>query len=529
MGRYSPLSDQTEGHIYSSCGQLDLGSGLLVGDILSGIISYVDDVKFQSYCEEGLPVYNAAKITDPLFHYPEMVEKDWQYYITTSDAMNGSFSYGIYPVVLSFTANFVITVFLTLLTFINIKGKQYKHAARLLKIGSIITSINIVIFVTRALKTLNKFHDKNGVATTQSIMALFASDLTFSILDLISVFLLQLCQVMIVIRLFPRDLEKRIVFFLGVSLVLVANILWAIPQFADSINDGENHWEILSPFVYLFRIAVAASYASTIIFYGILKRRFCYASSQMAVLTALTALVVLLQPSLFLADVSNVWLSGVGELFNTTCYVGSTSIVWEWLERLGVGERKEQAQSILGRPIYEDEQRNYHVAKYALRVQDALTHAEPDIDDDGTGIKLEIISSATRLPPSETTRSLEDGGVYHTQPSSSKALKDHSLERESVNQVKFKQQQSFKEATQQRITQACDSFLYYADQAILKSLGTLSLSSKSTTSSAKREAIVRKRIGLDRPNEVYIYSTKDVVFESDGEDEVSVSDSVQEP
>lgn len=526
MGRYSPWSDQTEGHIYSSCGQLDLGNGLLVGDILSGIVSYVDDVKFQSYCEEGLPVYNAAKITDSSFHYPEVVEQDWQYYITSGDTMNGSFSYGIYPVVLSFTANFVITVFLTLLTFINIKGKQYRHASRLLKIGSIITSINIVIFVTRALKTLNEFHDKNGVATTQNIMTLFTSDLTFSILDLISVFLLQLCQVMIVIRLFPRDLEKRIVFFLGVSLVLVANILWAIPQFADSIHDKEQHWEILSPFVYLFRIAVAASYASTIIFYGILKRRFCFASSQMAILTALTALVVLLQPALFLADVSNVWLSGVGELFNTTCYVGSTSIVWEWLERLGLGERKEQAQSILGRPIYEDEQRHYHVAKYALRVQNALTYAEPHIDDDDNGMKLEMISSASLLPGSGTAGSLENSGINYTQSINSKVLKGHSVERESVNQVKFKQQQSFKEATQQRITQVCDRILYYTDQAILKSLGTLSLSSKSTANSAKREAMVRKRIGLDRPNEVYIYSTKDVVFESEGEDEANISDGV---
>lgn len=509
MTQYTPWM-VVQGEEYESCQAQQLGSGILIGKVVPHLVSFVGRVTFNSYCVHGYPVYNAVKFNKELFHYPLLQEQNWQKFISTGsqEEQNGSFPYGIYPVILSFTANFVMTVFLTLLSFINIKGKRHRHAARLLKIGSTIASVNIVIFVTCSLKQLHNEHEENGVTTTGGIMDLFYERLVYSILDLISFFLLQLCQVMIVTRLFYRDSEKRMTFFLGVLLVLAANILWSIPQFATSDEEQQDRWEILAPFVYLLRIAVAASYASTIISYGILKRRYCLASSQMVILSVITALVVLLQPALFLADVSNVWLSGVGELFNSTCYVGSTSIVWEWLERLSVVRKKEEAQSILGRPIYEDEQGDYRIANYALRVQHALTQRTPNNTDSDNGVELEQMS-----PSSQVGTSTRDTG------SSCAVVPQNSTERESVYQVNFKQKQPFAEAAKQKMSHACDTLLYFADQVILKSLGTLSMGSKKSITSANREALVRKRIGLDRPNEVYVYSTKDVNFDSDRDED----------
>ena len=62
--------------------------------------------------------------------------------------------------------------------------------------------------------------------------------------------------------------------------------------------------------------------------------------------------------------------------------------------------------------------------------------------------------------------------------------------------------------------------MYYTDQVIVRGLGnkTMSLSSKSSNSLRKNRALVRKRVGLDRPNEVYVYSTQDVVFDSEDEE-----------
>lgn len=518
MTQYTPWM-LVQGKEYESCEAQGLGSGILIGNVLPNLVSFVEQVQFRSFCEHGYPVYNAAKFTGSLLHYPSLQADDWSYYISTGtdEEQNGSFPYGVYPVILSFTANFVMTVLLTLLSFINIQGKRHIHAARLLKLGSIISSVNIVMFVTCALKQLHNEHEANGVTTTGGIMSLFYERLVYSILDLISFFLLQLCQVMIVTRLFYRDSEKRITFFLGVILVLAANILWSIPHFSSSNEEQQDRWEILTPFVYLLRIAVAASYASTIISYGILKRRYCLASGQMAVLTMITALVVLLQPALFLADVSNVWLSGVGELFNSSCYVGSTSIVWEWLERLAVVRKKEEAQSILGRPIYEDEQGDYRIANYALRVQHALTQRPPNDTDIVDGVELDHASPSPLTGVS--IRDAEHSGGHTLEAFDSRSLSDNITERESVYQVNFKQKQPFAEVAKQKMTNTCDRLLYYADQVILKSLGTLSMGSKKSLTSAGREAMVRKRIGLDRPNEVYVYSTKDVTFDSDRDED----------
>lgn len=515
MTQYTPWM-VVPGRDFESCQPQVMGSGILIGNILPNVALFVEKVTFRSFCEHDYPVYNAVRFNGPHFQYPALQQEDWQHYISSVEQeQSGSFSYGIYPVILSFTSNFVMTVFLTLLSFINIKGKRYKRAALLLKVGSTISSVNIVIFVTYALKQLNSEHDRNGVTTTEGIMELFYERLVYSILDLISFFLLQLCQVMIVTRLFYRDSEKRMTFFLGVLLVLAANVLWSIPQFAKTDEIQRDRWEILSPFVYLLRIAVAASYASTIISYGILKRRYCLASSQMAILSLITALVVLLQPALFLADVSNVWLSGVGELFNSTCYVGSTSIVWEWLERLAVVRKKEEAQSILGRPIFEDEQGDYRIANYALRVQHALTQRTNN-ETDSNGIELEQISSSSQQGAANQD-SFSMNGI--SGPSAGQSIQATSIERDSVSQVNFKQKQPFSEVAKQKLTHACDRLLYFADQVILKSLGTLSMSSRKSITSADREAIVRKRIGLDRPNEVYVYTTKEVTFESDHDED----------
>ena len=48
---------------------------------------------------------------------------------------------------------------------------------------------------------------------------------------------------------------------------------------------------------------------------------------------------------------------------------------------------------------------------------------------------------------------------------------------------------------------------------------SMSLHSKSSSDEhRKRKARVRRRIGLDRPNEVYVYATKNVVLDSDEEE-----------
>ncbi|CAI4049555.1 hypothetical protein N7582_004696 [Saccharomyces uvarum] len=487
---------------YDSCRPMKLGSGVLIRlPFFENSALFSDDITFRSYCCETVPVYisTALKAASP-YRYLDEVLKDWQTFIHIGDYVGGSSQYAVYAVILCMTSNFVITVFLTVICCINISGRAYKRILQLLRIASFIASLNLTIFIIKVLRKLEKEHNQYGIVRAHSIIHLFSDDMTFVVLDFLATLMFQFCQVGIVIRLFQRAQEKRIIFFVGVVLVMTANILWVIPPFSNHANGHKKNWQILRPFVYLFRIAIATSYASIVIYHIWQKKKLWFKCNQMGLLTLLTFLVLLLLPGFFLADVANLWISDLGDVFNTTCYVTSTVITWEWLDRLNVLERKEEAQSILGRPIFEEEQQDYRFAKYALRVQNALTRRE----------------SHETLNRIDTSNSSE---ICDLQTISRYDPEDQASEGRSIDQIHFNDKGSYKELAVKKLSSARDKILYFTDQIVQKSVGHNNNSSSSKNKETKRrKAMVRKRLGLDRPG-VYIYSTKEVVFNSDQDDE----------
>ncbi|CAI7292314.1 AVN_collapsed_G0044050.mRNA.1.CDS.1 [Saccharomyces cerevisiae] len=318
---------------YTSCHPMKLGSGVLIQlPLYDNSAVYAEDITFRSFSCERVPVYVSTVLRNSSpYRYLDEVINDWQKFIQVSDYVGGSAEYAIYAVILSITSNFVITVFLTVICCINISGRAYKRILQLLRIASLLASLNLTIFITKVLRRLEKEHNVYGVVRAHSIMHIFSDDMTFVVLDFLATLMFQFCQVGIVIRLFQRAQEKRIIFFIGVILTITANILWVIPPFANHTTKHRNDWQILRPFVYLFRIAIATSYASIVIYHIWQKKKLWFKFNQMGLLTLLTILVVLLLPGFFLADVSNLWISELGEVFNTTCYVTSTVITWEWL------------------------------------------------------------------------------------------------------------------------------------------------------------------------------------------------------
>ncbi|CCD22765.1 Rim21p NDAI_0A06100 [Naumovozyma dairenensis CBS 421] len=493
----------TDPYVYKSCNWLDLGPGLLVNDNLDQKARYIASIKFKSYCDGGSPVYMASRLTGlSKYRYLDSVYLDWKKYITANNSIGGSFQYSIYSVVISFTANLVITIFLTVLVFINIRDKPYVKSSRLLKFASLIASLNLIIFVTRSLQKLATEHKTHGTVSTHYAMDLFTDDIAFIVLDFISTCIFQLCQVSIVIRLFERIQEKRIVFICGVCLTIVDNVLWVIPQLVEASGGGYvKRWEILPPFVYLFRISIATSYACVVISYIIRKRRQSYRSFQMVLLSFLTLITVIASPVFFIIDISDVWISELSEIFSTTCYIGATVIVWEYLDRLSVIERNDRAQSVLGRPIFEDEQHDYNFAKYALKVQKALIRSDSNTGSEAVGdedLEEGLGNQADSM----------DNNVIHP-------------EDESINQVRFDNKREFNEVAQEHLSNAIDKVLYFTDQIAIKSFGnyTSNSSSKNSDNSNERKKVVKRRLGLDKPKDVYVYELRDVVFPSDDEEE----------
>ncbi|SCU86841.1 LADA_0E00584g1_1 [Lachancea dasiensis] len=489
---------------YDSCLGLSLGEGVMIWRDSSQHVKYKTDIRFTSHCDDrAVPVYSALKCSSDLFPFLKEIQQDWDDFTADSND-RGPFKYSIYAILLSFTANFVIAISLTVIVFITIRQKPYRGASNLLKLGSSLASINLTIFVVKALRALHDDHITNGVVSTEVILDLLWNDLTFTCMDFFVVLICELCQVQIIMRLFSRVREKRIVFLVGAGLSIITQVLWAIPTFTKSINnrygavyDDSSGLTLLAPFMYLFRIALSSAYASIICFNIFTKRQLCLQNQRMILLTLIAILTVLLQPGFFVADVANIWVDDLSEIFNTTCYVGSAVIVWEWVDHLLILERKVQAQSVLGRPIYEDDHQEYYFAKYALKMQDTFS-----FENDNGG------------PSGDVTEF--DKNMYN-----------QVAPRADANKVQFSESQPWKDLVFEKCNKVIDGMIYYTDHFIVKGLviKTLSLHSKGSSDDHRlQKAKVRRRIGLDRPNDVYVYATKDVVFDSDDEPNDSQKD-----
>ncbi|AET39006.1 Rim21p Ecym_3528 [Eremothecium cymbalariae DBVPG len=501
--RYAPAT-----HNYSGVGGIALGEGILVADFLPNLYSQASSVEFDAFTDMGDPIYSTfMKHLDsaPLL---EQVESDWKIYVS-SDFDGGPFKYSIYPILYSFMSNLVITVGLTVIVFFNVRKKPYRGVSKLLRVGSLLACVNLIVFILKAMIRLYHHYSDSGVVPMNEVLNMLWTDTAFTSVDLVAVFIFQLCQVQTVMRCFDRVQEKRLVSLCGIILAVVTQVLWAIPPFSEAVSghfmplETDGDMDILSPFVYLVRIAQSGIYASLVCLQIFTKRKLCVKGPQIIMLTVLTLFVVLLQPTFFIVDVTNVWIDNLSEIFTTTCYMASTVIVWEWNDRLSVLEGKKQAQSILGRPVYEDEEQGYYFAKYALKVQTAVTrgrtnNAESDHVNEDRRLTGGDDSSSNVLDSSSQTR--DEYPPIHIQ------------EGEQPTIVAFNKPQRIWDKAHYIL----DSIVYYTDKIIVKELGnfTSSLSSKSTADGEEQRHRVRKRVGLDRTNNVYVYKTKDVVFDS---------------
>ncbi|EDO16476.1 hypothetical protein Kpol_1066p43 [Vanderwaltozyma polyspora DSM 70294] len=501
--------------VYRSCNKNNLGSGILVGRDIPGYVIHADSVSFRSYCDDGKPSYISLNL--PKFAYLDIVKEDWKKYTLVSGPEGGSFKYGVYPLVLSFSSNLVIIWFLTVLVFISIHDSHHRYFSRIAKLASMLATINITIFVIRAMTQLSRDHHRIGAVTVRTVLHLITNDYCFIILDFLSILLLQICQLLNITRIFGRIVEKRIVFLTGLMFIICANVLWAISTFADPNKTSFHFSDILSPFVYLFRIALGASYACIITSYVISKWKFCFSATQLATLTILTIVIVFLQLVVFFCDIIHVWLSNLGELFNITCYLGSTIIVWEWLNRIEILTRKKEAQSILGRHLYEYEQTDHNIANYALKVQDALVRS--DLSDKSPGSFNDSESCESILEP------INGVSINHIVKSKSKDapyirtnnLAENDNDDESINQVQFKRKKTYKDYLGDNLQVPINRLTQFTDYVVMKSFGASTKSNYASTDSSDKNQkdIVRNRIGLDRPNDVFVYRNKDIVFDSD--------------
>ena len=338
---------------------------------------------------------NLISPENPTFNSKHLIKKstDLSFDKHTMSILNmHSFKYSIYPILYSITTSLIVVLVLTLVVFIKPRGRQTKSSTRLLLyLGTILASINLLRLIIMIFKMFQKQHRVLGASSSNEVLAYILNDSFFNVVQYLAEFMCYLVQLQNIMRLYHRITEKRLTFCIGLTLLIIYEALWGVCTF---INEGgltieentrlENSLGLLSAVVYLIRISIGTCYALIIIINVIVNRQLCFHNNNgMFLMTTLAVVSVCLQPCLFIVDIANFWVEHLSMVFNPTCSVASAVVIWDWIDRLQFLQKAKQAQSILGRPVYMENELDEprHMVKYGLKLLNVLKKLEKDEDD----------------------------------------------------------------------------------------------------------------------------------------------------
>ncbi|OWB58962.1 hypothetical protein B5S28_g5071 [[Candida] boidinii] len=359
------------GRSYEICSPSQLNDGLLFSQYFvndAPIYIGADDSNkypgsqynyyYEGKCHRDLPLLLSSNkaLQDIGIQRLPIIKESWDAYSHSmvDPHFENRYAYSIFPIIFSICTAAVITCFLTFVIF----TKQYLSTQRpsyLLKSSCLISSILLIGLYIYSLVNLTNQH-YSGEISAEILVETLVDLVGFNIVYLLSFLLLLMTQVQITMRLFPRTKEKRVIFFLGVSLSVITQILWSISTFTPSSYDfsTDDTIAIIPAFVYLLRISLSALYSCLVCVFFVSKRQFLF-KSEIYLLTITMIISVNLPIGFFIADVSNIWVNELSEVFNITCYNISNVVSWEWINRITQLEKTEQKKGVLGRPMYDEE------------------------------------------------------------------------------------------------------------------------------------------------------------------------------
>lgn len=451
---------------YQICEGLELGDGFLIFSNARHEIQSADYAYYTPRCYSKAPLLSTFSSIGAE-HLP-FAQEQWRQFTQTE---TGSFKYSVYPLIYSLTVATVICIFMTIIVFTN----HTQRPSWLLRVSSFLGSVNLIILFSRGIVELSRQHDL-GYASGEELLDELQDDSVFGSIDFVVVLVAQFAQVQVIMRLFNRVKEKRAGFILGGTLLISAQVIWGVSSFSNFDQTVDSDISILPAFTYLLRIALSMMYCGLIIIYGVGKRRFIF-HKDIVLLTILTFLTINFQFAFFVADIADLWVSELSEVFNTTIYISVTVIPWEWINRLHALERRQQTEGILGRPIYEEE---YHdITRYGLINDTEENRTTPDDNDQPGG---------SSNPSPELQNAKGTSPLYSATGKMRKRLRD-------------------------TLQYTSDTLLYFTDQIIAYGLAV----PRSVSANSREEDARKKKLLTNTRKEVFVYSNKEVVCDSDNE------------
>lgn len=321
--------------------------------------------------EDSFPMLNTNvgwvidKFSIPL----PVVSESWVDY--TRHNIRGSFSYSVVLIIYALLISFVVIWFLTIFVLTNYTIKP----SYLLRGLTILSSIYMLLVVVKSIVMLHD-QQRSGYLHGPKLLDMINNNLAMNILDLIVVLFLQVNQVQVIMRIFLRQRDKRMTFFIGVCALIASQVIWGVSKFHQFDPDDEAG-EILPTFIYLVRIVIGLCYAAIISIFMLTKIKHIMANRNIWLLLLLTFILIYSPVAFFIADVSNSFVYELSEVFSVLTYVIGVVLPWEWCNKFNEIMKAKEKEGVLGRKFYEDE--IYELDRLELFVED---DDESDTEDD---------------------------------------------------------------------------------------------------------------------------------------------------
>ncbi|OBA21840.1 hypothetical protein METBIDRAFT_26691, partial [Metschnikowia bicuspidata var. bicuspidata NRRL YB-4993] len=355
---FSPLK------VYELCKPMTLPEGVLISHDFAEPVRYVQQAVYHQNCHHGatpLMNTNTNLVINTFLENLPIVVALWQEY-TRGSGSGGSFLFSVAPIVYSMATLAVITWFLTIFVMTNYMIKP----SLLLKTSVVMASVYMLIVVVKSIVVLHN-QQRNGYLHGQVLLEVINLKTYLKVIDLFVTFFLQINQVQIIMRLFSRQSDKRLIFLVGLTTSIASQTLWSVSKF-HSFADSAEAGKILPAFTYLIRIAMSISYAAIFTAFLITKIKTIMLYPNIWPISVLSLILIYTPVAFFISDVSSAWVYDLAEIFSIASYVVCVVIPWEWCNKYNVIRKIQEKEGVLGRKFYEDE--IYELDKLELFVEE---------------------------------------------------------------------------------------------------------------------------------------------------------------
>lgn len=358
------FQDSDDPTSYALCSELGLQEGILVSHNFSTPVQYILGAQFQQTCFDGdIPMLNTNvdlvlnEFSEPL----PIVKQSWEEYTLKS----GTFVNGLVPVLYSISFLAVVTWFLTIFVLTTLRKSSV-----LLQGSTAFALIYMTILVVKSLIILH-IQQRNGYFNGPDLIFQITNTNWINAIDLVVILLLQINQVQVIMRLFSRQSDKRLIFLAGVSAAIGSQVLWSVMRF-HPFPESKEVERIIPALNYLVRIATNIVYATIFTAFLLIKIKMVLANRSIWLISFISFIFIYAPVAFFIAEVTSPW----AHEFSVVTYVVCVVLPWEWCNKYHMIQKIQEKEGVLGRKFYEDEL--FELDRLGLFVEEE----EDDEDDD---------------------------------------------------------------------------------------------------------------------------------------------------